>query len=88
MFQINIDTFIDGKIALYKHYRLSSNDIESWPFYEYEMTIKKLKDSLEKQKESEEKQHKDQNKGMPNMSKMSKQMGNYKMPSMPRMPKM
>ena len=85
LFQINIDAFIDGKVALYKHFRLSSQDIESWPYYEYEMTIAKLKKMLEAQKEQEEKSTKDQQKGMPNMNKMGKQMGNIKMPSMPKM---
>lgn len=84
LFQINIDTFIDGKIALYKHYRLQSSEIEAWPYYEYEMTITKLKKQLEQQREHEEKSQKEQQKGMPNMSKMTKGFGNMKMPSVPK----
>ena len=84
LFQINIDTYIDTKIALYKHFRLQSSEIESWPFYELEMTVKKLKEILEKQKEQEEKQTKEQQKNTPNMNNYTKSFNKYKMPSVPK----
>jgi ABC-type lipoprotein export system ATPase subunit len=70
---------LKNKLLIAKHYPgFTEQDMNMWPFWQFEENIKIINELHEEEKKEQEKQSAEQNKNMPNMNadKYMKQMGN------------
>lgn len=49
LFQISLENYLEIKFKLWKDYNLDPNIIESLPYYEYELLIDNINNSIEKE---------------------------------------
>lgn len=61
MFQIDLDNYLKVKFGLMYHLHLPPEDIEKWPYWEYEMHVEMLADVLKKKQQGENQQSKEMN---------------------------
>lgn len=94
LFQIDLENYLKVKFGLMYHLHLPPSDIESWPYWEYEMHVEQLADVLKKKQQGEDKQAKEMNQQQFNPQKsadsfMKKAQTSAPKVSMPsfRMPK-
>ena len=83
LFQIDMDNYIKIKFAFMYHMQIPPEEIDKWPYWEYETYIEMLSDVLKKKQEAE-KGNSNSNSSMTNPSQDAKRMmNNFKMPKMP-----
>lgn len=94
LFQIDLDNYLKVKFGLMYHLHLPPEDIEKWPYWEYEMHVEMLADVLKKKQQGEKQQQGEMNQQQMNPQKtadgfMKKAQTNMPKVSMPsfRMPK-
>jgi hypothetical protein len=88
MFQVNLDNYIKVKFAFMYHMQIPPEQIDNWPYWEYEEYVELLSDVLKK-KQNAEKGESNQQSSMDPSREAGKIMKNAKMPTpkMPSMPK-
>lgn len=94
LFQIDLENYLKVKFGLMYHLHLPPEDIEKWPYWEYEMHVEMLADVLKKKQQGEDKQSSQLNQQQINPQKsadsfMRKAQSSQPKVSMPsfRMPK-
>jgi len=53
LFQVNLDNYIKIKFAFMYHMQISPEEIDNWPYWEYEEYIELLSDVLKKKQDAE-----------------------------------
>lgn len=87
LFQVNLENYIKVKFAFMYHMQIPPEQIDNWPYWEYEEYVELLSDVLKKKQQAEKDQNSSQHSGMDPSREAGKIMKNAKMPSMPKMPK-
>jgi hypothetical protein len=87
LFQVNLENYIKVKFAFMYHMQISPEQIDNWPYWEYEEYVELLTDVL-KRKQQAEKESSSQQQGMDPSREAGKFMKGVKMPNtkMPNMP--
>jgi len=87
LFQVNLENYIKVKFAFMYHMQISPEQIDNWPYWEYEEYVELLTDVLKK-KQAAEKDTSSQSGSMNPSQEAGKFMKGVKMPSakMPNMP--
>lgn len=83
LFQVNLDNYIKVKFAFMYHMQISPEQIDNWPYWEYEDYVELLTDVLKK-KQQNEKESSSQQSSMDPSKDASKYMSKMKMPNMPK----
>jgi len=95
MFQVDLENYLKVKFGLMYHLHLPPEDIDRWPYWEYETHVEMLADVLKKKAAAEKNQDGGMSQQQMNpqkassdlMKSASSKMPKMNMPSM-RMPKM
>lgn len=75
--QTDLISLLKVRTQLYKHYNLTDETIDAWPYWQFEEMIKIINEEAEKEKKRQREQEKDQNKSfnpksyMNNLSSMT-----------------
>ena len=87
MFQVNLENYIKVKFAFMYHMQIPPDQIDNWPYWEYEDYIELLTDVLKKKQQAEKDTGSHQS--MDPSREAGKFMKGVKMPStkLPNMPK-
>ena len=85
LFQIDMDNYIKIKFAFMYHMQIPPEQVDNWPYWEYETYIEMLSDILKKKQEAEKNQGSQSSSTMTNPShEAAKMMRTVKMPNMPK----
>lgn len=87
LFQVNLENYLKVKFAFMYHMQIPPEQIDNWPYWEYEEYVELLTDVLKK-KQQAEKDSNSQQSSMNPSTEAGKFMKGVKMPSakMPSMP--
>ena len=83
LFQVNLDNYIKVKFAFMYHMQIPPEQIDNWPYWEYEEYVELLTDVMKKKQQNEKEQHSQQSSMDPSKD-ASKYMSKMKMPNMPK----
>jgi len=83
LFQVNLDNYIKVKFAFMYHMQISPEEIDNWPYWEYEEYVELLSDVLKKKQQAEKESSSQQSSHDPSKD-ASKYMNKMKMPNMPK----
>jgi hypothetical protein len=84
IFQIDLENYLKVKFAFMYHMSIQGREVESWPYWEYEMHVETLSDVIKKKKQAEQQQGKTDGKTDP--SKTAGSLMRQASSSMPKMP--
>ncbi len=84
LFQIDLENYLKVKFALMYHMQIPPEQIDQFPFWEYEMYTEQLAEVLKKKQEAEKGNSNTQQSSMDPQREASKFMRNVKMPNMPK----
>lgn len=56
VFQVDLENLIKVKFAFMYHMQVPGSELESWPFWEYEMHLETLSDIIKKKKQQNDRQ--------------------------------
>jgi hypothetical protein len=85
LFQVDMENYLKVKFAFMYHMQIPPEQIDNWPYWEYETNIELLSDVLKKKQEAEKGQGQGhQQSSMDPSREASKMMNKMKMPSAPK----
>lgn len=82
LFQVNLENYLKIKFAFMYHMQIPPEQIDNWPYWEYEEYVELLTDVLKK-KQQAEKESSSQQQGMNPGTEAGKFMKGVKMPNIP-----
>lgn len=78
--QTDLISLLKVRTQLYKHYNLTDETIDNWPYWQFEEMIKIINEEAEKEKNKQKEQEKGQQNFNPNsyMNKLSSMTNKFK----------
>lgn len=86
MFQIDLDNYMQVKFGLMYHMQIPPEQIENWPYWEYEMHVERLADVLKKKQQGEKNQAGEMTNSQINPQKAAADMMKKGQANLPKMP--
>lgn len=87
LWKVNIENLVVNKVHICRNFHIQPSEIERLPYWEYEMMMKEMNETADKENKGQEEGKYDPKHYMDHAMSSSNKMMSSHMPKMPSMPK-